>query len=97
MNWYKTAQYQPVVPIMISSYSYAYNTLKVLYRGKGPYEYPGVSPFIYNKIQNLLRYRNYKAAKQILDKLSSQKNPQGHTDEEKREMLDELYERGFLD
>lgn len=97
MSWFKKCQYNPVVPIQISSYNYTYNLLKVLYRGQGPYEYPNVSPFIYNKIANLLRYRNYRAAKKILDNLSPVKNKNDYTEEEKNQMLDELYERGFLD
>ena len=97
MNWFRLAQYNPIVPIIISSYDYTYNILRVLYRGQGPYEYPDVSPHIYNKIQNLLRYRNYSAAKKILDRLSSSKVPEKETEEEKQEMLNELYERGFLD
>lgn len=96
MNWFKMSQYNPVVPMQISSYDYTYNRLYVLFRGKGPYMYPNVSPFIYNKITTLLRHRNYSSVKAILDKLSLTKNPPDHSKEEKEDMLNQLYEEGYL-
>ena len=100
MNWYKKVQLtnkiklsQTNIPIDIYSYNETHGELKILFNDKGPYTYHNVNPFIYNKIKYLLSKRNYSTASKILRNIS--KNTP-HTEEEKNEMLNELYERGIL-
>lgn len=84
---------QSNTPISIYSYSKTYGELKILFNNKGPYTYYNVSPYTYNKIRYLLNKKNYSYVNKILRNIS--KNTP-HTEEEKSEMLDELYERGYL-
>lgn len=81
--------------IQISSYNQTDNELNVLFNGRGPYTYPNVSPFAYKKIETFLKYKNHRKAKQFLDNLVKSRREQ-HTDAEKQEMLDQLYNEGHL-
>jgi hypothetical protein len=66
MNWYKLAQY---APIAIVSYN-SYGELGISFNGGQKYTYPNVNPFLYEKIRNALRNKNYKAVAALLKRLS---------------------------
>ena len=91
MNWYKTTQQYN--PIAIISYVPEYGELGISFNGGKKYIYPGVSPFIYNKIQTLLRVKNYKKVQKILKNLSDNRPD---SEEDKQQMLDQLYDEGYL-
>jgi len=91
MNWYKKAQQAP--PIAITSYISAYGELGISFNGGQQYTYPDVSPFIYDKIKNLLKYKNYLKVQNMLKNLSA-KNQE--TDRDKEQMLNQLYDEGHL-
>ncbi len=84
MNWFKQAQQYS--PIAIVSYDHDGN-LGISFNGGKKYNYPDVSPFYYNKIQTLLKVKNYRKAQEILKNLSGNML---HTEEEKQQMLSEL-------
>ncbi|HUS49068.1 MAG TPA: hypothetical protein VMZ91_02830, partial [Candidatus Paceibacterota bacterium] len=66
---YKVAQ---VVPIQISGYNKTCDTLNVFFNnGSKIYTYDGVSPFLYDKIKSLLKYKNYAKVNEILRNLSA--------------------------
>ena len=90
MNWYKIAQ--EYAPIGITSYDNNGN-LGITFNGGKRYNYENVPPIVYDRIDSLLRKRNYSAAQEVLKNLSS-KNKE--TEEDKQGMLNELYERGIL-
>lgn len=96
MNWYKkSGKYEGVPFIRIAYYNQTYNELAVYYSNKGPYVYPNVSPYQYNLIANLIRRKNYRAAKKTLDTFSLSKKPRPETPEQKEEILKEMEERGL--
>jgi len=64
LNWYKKAQ--QYAPIAIVSYNQTYNELGISFNRGPKYTYYGVNPYYYNKIENLLNRKNYKAAEKIL-------------------------------
>lgn len=76
MNWYKQAKYD-FPPISILSYD-GYGDLSISFNGGKKYVYPDVSPFYKDKIDFLLRKKNYKAVDVLLRNLSrtSKKDPQ---------------------
>ena len=84
MNWFKKAQQTP--PIAIVSYDHDGN-LGISFNGRKKYSYPDISQFYYNKIQTLLRVKNYKEVQKMLKNLSANRP---HTEEEKQQMLSEL-------
>ena len=90
MNWYKIAQ-QQYAPIAIVSYFG--DNLGIVFNGGKKYTYERINPDDYLKIKTLLEKRNYTAAQALL---RSWGNAGKETEEDKQEMLDELYERGFL-
>lgn len=90
MNWYKTSQ---SVPIAISSYTPEYGELVVSFNGGKGYTYPGVSPFIYEKIRRLLSVKNYREVQNMLKNLSANRED---TEEDKQQMLNQLYDEGYL-
>ena len=90
-NWYKKAQQN--IPIQIVSYIPEHEELGISFNSGKKYIYPNVTPFTYNRIQTLLKVKNYRAVQKILKNLS---NNRPDTKEEKNEMLDELYNRGLL-
>lgn len=92
MSWYRIAQ--QVLPITIVSYSPNIGELGISFNGKKTYIYPNVSPFLYERIDKLLRVKNYKEVSKILRNISPKKEEE--TSADKDEMLDELYERGLL-
>jgi hypothetical protein len=66
MNWYKISQQVPW--IQISHYNQTDNELTVRFGGGDKmYTYEGVNPDGYRKIGIFLKYKNYKAAKKLLD------------------------------
>lgn len=87
MSWYKKAQEYP--PIAITSYD-SYGDLGITFNGGKKYVYENINPADYNRIDTLLRKRNYRAAQKILANWSPKK------EENEQEMLEELYERGIL-
>ena len=91
MNWYKTAQ--NVAPITIVSYIPSYGELGISFNGSKKYIYEKINPRDYNYLENLLKNKNYKKAQEILRRWSL-KNKE--TEGDKQEMVDELYERGYL-
>lgn len=92
----KTAQFNPVVPIRIVSYEPSYGgKLEISFRGGRNYKYPNVSPYLYNYIASLLSHRNYKSVEKILRNISPLKE-KDYTEEEKTQMLEELYKGGLL-
>jgi len=91
MNWYKIAQ-QPA-PIAIISYFASIGELGISFNGGKKYVYQDVSPFHYNKIMTLLRVKNYRAVQAILKNLSINRPD---TEKEKQQMLQQLYDEGYL-
>ena len=91
MNWFKTAQQYP--PIAIVSYTKDYGELGISFNGGKKYVYENINPMDYNRIDTLLRHRNYSAAQKLLQSWSQKKK---ETEEDRQGMLDELYERGIL-
>ena len=91
MNWYKTAQ--QYAPIAIISYIPGYGELGISFNGGKKYIYPKVNPPLYNKIENLLKFKNYKKVQQILKNISDNRPD---SEEEKQQMLDQLYDEGYL-
>ena len=91
MNWYKKSQLN--IPIQIVSYIPEYGELGISFNRGKKYIYPDVNPFTYNKIHTLLRVKNYKQVQKILKNLSANRPD---TEEEKQQMLDELYDSGLL-
>ncbi len=91
MNWYKKSQ--QVVPIAIVSYFPNIGELGISFNGGKKYVYPDISPFLYERIDILLRVKNYREVSKILRNISTKKE---ETQEDKDEMLDELYDRGYL-
>ena len=69
MNWFKQTQQAP--PIAIVSYIPEYGELGISFRGSKKYVYSDVSPFLYEKINILLRVKNYKEVQKILKNLSA--------------------------
>jgi len=90
MNWYKIAQEYP--PIAIASYN-SYGELVIIFNGVGRYVYTNIVPYNYNKIKSLLDNKNYRAAQKLL---SSWGTKNTETEEDREEMLTELYDRGYL-
>jgi hypothetical protein len=90
MNWYKTAQEYP--PIAIASYN-SYGELVIIFNGMRRYVYTNIVPDNYNKIKSLLDNKNYTAAQKLLSVWGT-KNKE--TEEDREEMLTELYDRGYL-
>lgn len=80
-------------PIDIYSYNKTDEELKILFKNKGPYTYYNVNPDMYNKIKYLINKKNYHAVNKILRNIS--KNTP-YTEKEKEEMLNQLYEEGYL-
>jgi len=70
MSWYKKSQRVP--PISISSYSSQYVQLNISFADNPQkiYTYYKVSPHIYEKIEKLLRFKNYPEVANILNRLS---------------------------
>ena len=66
--------------------------LKLFFCGK-KYIYPDVNPYVYNKINTLLRVKNYKEVQKILKNLSINRPD---TEEDKQQMLDQLYNEAYL-
>ena len=91
MNWYKTSQ--KYAPIAIISYIPEYGELGISFNGSKKYIYPGVTPFNYNEIQILLRVKNYKKVQKILKNLSANRPD---SEEDKQQMLNQLYDEGYL-
>jgi hypothetical protein len=69
MNWYKRAQTFTPAPITIVSYN-SYGELGISFNGGKKYVYPNVSPYIYDNIKKLLKYKNYKKVQEMLQQLS---------------------------
>ena len=92
-NWYKNIKISQNIPISIVSYSPQTAELGISFNGGQKYVYPKVSPFVYNKIETLLRVKNYSKVQEVLKNLSANKP---ETQEDKDEMLNELYDRGIL-
>jgi len=92
MNWYRTAQ--QVAPIAIISYFPNIGELGISFNGGKKYAYPNISPFLYDRINVLLRVKNYKKVSEILRNISPKKEEETSVDRD--EMLDELYEKGLL-
>ena len=90
MNWYKIAQ--QFAPIAITSYS-KIGELGISFNGGKKYIYYNVSPFDYDKIRALLRVKNYREVQKILKNLSKNRHD---TEEEKQQMLQQLYDEGYL-
>lgn len=95
MNWYRIAQ--QVAPISVVSYFPSIGELGISFKGSRTYIYPNVSPFLYDRINVLLRVKNHREVSKILRNLSVKKEevPE-ETQQDRDEMLDEVYERGFL-
>ena len=91
MSWYKKAQ--QVVPISIVSYFPNIGELGISFNGGKTYVYPDVSPFLYERIDTLLRVKNYREVSKILKNISKKEEK---TPEDSDEMVDELYDRGDL-
>jgi hypothetical protein len=85
MNWFKKAQFNHA-PIAIVSYN-SYGELGISFNGGKKYIYPDVSPFYKEKIEKLLKFKNYKAAQKLLSNLSTNRSD---SEEEKQQMLSEL-------
>ena len=90
MSWYKTAQ--QILPITIVSYNNL-DELGISFSGGKTYIYPNVSPFYHNKIQTLLRVKNYREVQKILKSLSANRPD---TENERKQMLNQLYDEGHL-
>ena len=86
MNWYKIAQEYAPIGIV----SYFSGDLEISFNGGKKYTYENVPPVLYDRLDGLLRKGNYSAAQKILQNLSSKND---ETEEDKQEMLNELYER----
>jgi len=72
MNWYEYSQ--KVAPIQIIHYNRQYGELGIMFTDSGKqYVYPKVSPFLYNKIRNLLGHMNFSEVGKILQNLSKLK------------------------
>lgn len=92
MNWYRTAQ--QVTPIAIVSYFPNIGELGISFNGGKKYVYPNVSPYLYDRINVLLRVKNHREVSKILRNLSPKKEEE--TQEDRDEMLNELYDGGLL-
>ncbi len=91
MNWYKKSQ--EIKPIAIILYNQI-GELGISFSGGKTYIYPGVSPFLYEKISILLRVKNYREVSKILRRISE--NSKKDEEKEREEILNDLYERGIL-
>ena len=91
MNWYKIAQEYP--PIAIVSYIPSYGELGITFHGGKKYIYEKINTENYEYIRSLLRNKNYTEAQKVLSNWSV-KNEE--TDADRREMLTELHDRGYL-
>jgi len=89
MNWYKMSQ--KYAPVAISSYIPSFGELTIVFNGGKRYVYENVGPRDYAYLQNLLKNHNYKKAQGFLSHLYNKE-----TEEDRREMLKELYERGVI-
>ncbi len=92
MNWYKKAQ--EIRPIAITSYFDSIGELGISFSGGKTYIYPDVSPFLYEKINILLRVKNYREVSKILRRISE--NSKKNEEKEREEILNDLYNRGIL-
>ncbi len=90
MNWFKQAQEYP--PIAIVSYD-SYGDLEVSFNGGKKYIYPDVNPYTYKQIQKLIKFKNYTKVQEMLKNLSANKPD---PEEDKGQMLDQLYDEGYL-
>jgi len=90
LNWYKKAQ-NNTNPIVITFYN-SYGELGVSFNGGKTYIYLNVNPYVYDKIKRLLRNKNYREVNKILKNISGK----GKEEDNRKEILDELYERGIL-
>ncbi len=91
MNWYKKSQ--EIKPISIISYNHI-GELGISFNGGKTYIYPDVSPFLYEKINILLRVKNFREVSRILRKVSE--NSKENKEKEREEILNDLYDRGIL-
>ncbi len=69
-NYNSFKQSQQYAPIAIVSYIPEYAELGISFNGRKKYVYPGVSPYIYEQIRNLLKYKNYRKVQEMLKNLS---------------------------
>ena len=90
MNWYKIAKQYATIAIV--SYSYD-GTLGIVFNGGKKYIYENINIDNYGYLNSLLKNRNYRKAQEILKSWSS-KNEE--TDEDRQEILNELYDRDIL-
>ena len=81
------------IPISIISYSDETGELGISFNSGKKYIYPNVSPFVFDKIEKLLKIKNYKEVQKMLKNLSDN---QPDTEEDKQQMLNQLYEEGYL-
>lgn len=91
MNWYKIAQLR--APIAITSYNETYNQLGISFAGSKTYTYENIVPDDHNYLESLLKNRNYPKAQEVLE---SWRTKRQETEEDRQEMLTELYDRGVL-
>ena len=85
-------QAQQIPPISIISYD-NYEDLTISFNGGKKYIYPNVTPDDYNYIRKLLRVKNYKKVQEILKNISANRPD---TEEDKQQMLNQLYNEGHL-
>ncbi len=88
-SWYKRAQ--KIVPISIVSYFPNIGELGISFNRGKTYIYPDVSPFLYDRINTLLRVKNYKEVNKILKNISE--NNKNNEKEDREEILNDLYDR----
>ena len=91
MNWFKQAQTYP--PIAIVSYFPSYGELGISFNGGKKYTYYDINPDNHAYLKSLLKNKNYEVAESILRSWGKQNE---ETEEDKQEILNELYERGIL-
>lgn len=91
MNWFKQAQ--QYAPIAIVSYVPSSGELGIVFNGGKKYTYKNINPPNYEYIDSLLKNRNYRKAQEVLKSWSLKRE---ETEEDKQEMLNELYDRGIL-
>ncbi len=92
MNWYRTAQ--QIAPIAIVSYFPNIGELGISFNGGKKYVYLDISPFLYDRMNVLLRVKNYREVSKILRNLSPKKEEETPADRD--EMYDELVGKGLL-
>ena len=90
MNWYKISQ-QQFAPIAIVSYFG--DELGISFNGGKKYVYDNINQDNHDDLEFLLKKHNYRAAE---EKIRSWRPKQEETEEDRQEMLNELYERGIL-